>query len=70
MVGGMIRLPAKEGVAAMNMQETTEIRELTSEELNDVNGGFVWIAAFLGGAAVGYGIRCAGDALYDWFAGD
>ena len=52
------------------MQETTEIRELTSDELNDVNGGFVWIAAFLGGAAVGYGIRCAGDALYDWFAGD
>jgi Bacteriocin class II with double-glycine leader peptide len=53
----------------MNAQETTtEIRELTTNELDKVDGGFVWIAAFLGGAAVGYGIRLAGDAVSDWFA--
>jgi bacteriocin-like protein len=50
----------------MNAQETTEIRELTMDELNEVSGGFVWIGAFVGGAAVGYGIRCAAEAIGDW----
>jgi bacteriocin-like protein len=50
----------------MNAQETTEIRELTMDELNEVSGGFVWIGAFVGGAAVGYGIRCAAEAIADW----
>ena len=49
-------------------ETTTEIRELTTNELDNVDGGFVWIAAFLGGAAVGYGIRLAGNAVSDWFA--
>ena len=52
----------------MNAQETTEIRELSIDELDEVNGGFVWIGAFLAGAAAGYGIRLAGEAVYDWFA--
>jgi bacteriocin-like protein len=50
----------------MNVQEMTEIRELTMDELNEVSGGFVWIAAFVGGAAVGYGIRRGAEAIADW----
>jgi lactobin A/cerein 7B family class IIb bacteriocin len=54
----------------MNVQETTEIRELTSEELNDVNGGFLLAAAavFVGSAALGYAIRRGMEAAREWVA--
>jgi hypothetical protein len=47
-----------------------ETRELNAAEVEEVSGGFVWIAAFLGGAAVGYGIRKGGEAIVDWFFDD
>ena len=49
-------------------EKTSEVRELTANDLDEVNGGFVWIAAFVGGAAVGYGMRSGGEALYRYFA--
>jgi lactobin A/cerein 7B family class IIb bacteriocin len=54
----------------MNVQETTEIRELTSDELDDVNGGFIFAAAaaFVGGYVAGRAIRSAGDWVRDYFA--
>ena len=52
----------------MNTQEKTdEVRELTANDLDEVNGGFVWIAAFVGGAAGRYGPG-GGEALYRYFA--
>jgi lactobin A/cerein 7B family class IIb bacteriocin len=39
----------------MNAQETTEIRELTSDELDGVSGGVWWLAGlFAIGVAIGY----------------
>lgn len=52
----------------MNMIESSALRELNAAEVDDVSGGFVWIAAFVIGAAVGYGIRKGGESLYDYFA--
>lgn len=50
--------------------QTAEIRHLTDTELDNVNGGFVWIAAFVIGAAVGYGCNRAGNAFVEWAIGD
>lgn len=50
--------------------QTSEVRRLAENELAAVNGGFIWIAAFVIGAAVGYGCRKAGDAAVDWAFGD
>ena len=51
-------------------EQTADVRHLTATELDDVNGGFIWIAAFAIGAAVGYGIHKAGEAVGDWFGDD
>jgi lactobin A/cerein 7B family class IIb bacteriocin len=40
----------------MNAHETTEIRELTAQELDHVNGGFTWIL----GAAIGAAVATVG----------
>ena len=53
----------------MNAIESSEIRELSAAEVDDVSGGFVWIGVFLGGAAVGYGIRKGVEAIVDWIFG-
>lgn len=50
--------------------EVSGVRQLADNELDAVNGGFIWIAAFVIGAAVGYGCRRAGDAVVDWAFGD
>jgi bacteriocin-like protein len=50
--------------------QTPDFRQLAENELAAVNGGFIWIAAFVIGAAVGYGCRKAGDAAVDWAFGD
>jgi hypothetical protein len=52
----------------MNVQDTSEIRELMDCELDQVNGGIVQstVGVFLVGVAVGYGIRRGVDALVDW----
>lgn len=34
-----------------------EIRPLTDAELTEVNGGLIWIPAFLLGVAVGFALR-------------
>jgi hypothetical protein len=54
----------------MHAVESTQARELNAAEIDDVSGGFIWIAAFAIGAAVGYGCRKAGDATVEWFFGD
>ncbi|MFM9850945.1 MAG: hypothetical protein ACKVP3_27945 [Hyphomicrobiaceae bacterium] len=51
-------------------EQTSEVRQLADNELDAVNGGFIWIAAFAIGAAIGYGGRKAGDAAVDWAFGD
>jgi hypothetical protein len=45
-----------------------EIRELKTDERNEVNRGFLLssLGAFAVGCAVGYGIRRGVDALLDW----
>ena len=43
-----------------------ELRVLSDDELESVNGGFIWIAAVVGGFALGTGIRYAADALDSW----
>ena len=43
-----------------------ELRVLSDDELESVNGGFIWIAAVVGGFALGTGIRYAADALASW----
>jgi hypothetical protein len=50
----------------MNTIESLQVRELSAAEVDDVSGGFVWIGAFVGGAAVGYGIRKGVEAFVDW----
>lgn len=39
----------------------------TADQVSEVRGGFIWIAAFAIGAAVGYGCRKAGDAVGFFF---
>ena len=60
----------------MNTQEKTdEVRELTANDLDEVNGGFVWIAAFVGGANATsntlagqiYGVPVAGTMAHSFF---
>jgi len=46
---------------AETADQTDGIRHLTDSELDSANGGFIWIAAFAIGAAVGYGCRKAGE---------
>lgn len=55
---------------APTSEQASEARQLTATELDAVNGGFIWIAAFAIGAAVGYGCRKAGDAIVEWTIGD
>jgi uncharacterized membrane protein YedE/YeeE len=45
------------------LTENQDIRELSIEELDDVNGGFIWIAAVVGGFLIGTGIRMGIDYL-------
>jgi hypothetical protein len=44
----------------------SELRVLSDDEVESVNGGFIWIAAVVGGFALGTGIRYAADALASW----
>jgi hypothetical protein len=43
-----------------------ELRMLRDDELDEVNGGFIWIAAVAGGFAAGVGIRWAADKVISW----
>jgi lactobin A/cerein 7B family class IIb bacteriocin len=54
----------------MNVQETAEIRGLTNDELNEVNGGFILaaVAVFAATTALGYGIRRTMDWAADYVA--
>ena len=46
----------------MKMEELNmEPRELSIDELDDASGGFLWIAAVVGGFAVGTAIRMGID---------
>jgi hypothetical protein len=45
----------------MTKADTAE-RELSIDELDSASGGFLWIAAVVGGFAVGTGIRMG----FDW----
>jgi lactobin A/cerein 7B family class IIb bacteriocin len=56
----------------MNANATTEIRELTAQELDQVNGGLIFEAA-----AIALMISCGSGALFgaighvvDWLFGD
>jgi hypothetical protein len=68
------RLKQQPWSTIMSILETSdqalEVRHLTDGELDAVNGGFIWIAAFAVGALVGYGCRRAGDAAVEWAFGD
>jgi hypothetical protein len=44
----------------MTKNETTD-RELSIDELDNTQGGFVWIGAFVGGFVVGGAIRLGVD---------
>jgi len=51
-------------MTTLNMEmKTTEAaeRELSIDELDSASGGFVWIAAFVGGFVVGGAIRLTAD---------
>jgi hypothetical protein len=51
---------------AMKVEELNmEPRELTLDELDDASGGFIWIAAVVGGFAVGTAMRYG----IDWVVG-
>ena len=50
--------------------ENSEVRELNAAEMDEVSGGFIWIAAFAIGALVGYGCRKGGEAVIDYFGTD
>ena len=52
-------------MTTLNMEMTktdTAERELSIDELDSASGGFIWIAAVVGGFAVGTGIRMG----FDW----
>jgi len=46
--------------------ENNGIRELSIDEIDSVNGGFIWIAAVVGGFAAGVAIRAGIDAFVSW----
>jgi lactobin A/cerein 7B family class IIb bacteriocin len=56
----------------MNVQETTGIRELTAQELDQVNGGVILEAAVIGFMTVCMvtTVGCMLGALADWLFGD
>ena len=47
----------------MTKNETID-RELSLDELDNTSGGFIWIAAVVGGFAVGTAIRAGIDWLF------
>jgi hypothetical protein len=59
---------------SMHMTETSnqtaEVRHLTDTELDNVNGGFVWIAPFVIGALVGYGCHEVGEWTVEQLLGE
>jgi hypothetical protein len=57
---GIVRAERKDGSTEMYAQETSAVRELTTEEMDSVTGGSVLAVA--GGVALGI----ATNALYDW----
>jgi len=56
----------------MNVQETTGIRELTAQELDQVNGGVIFEVAAIGFMTVSMvaTVGCMLGALADWLFGD